>query len=179
MAKIILLNGPPAAGKTTVSKLFIKEQEPSEWAYIADDDIRQLVKSGYASADGTKDEWSERTKQQWRVGMENCIDLAINFQQAGISSIVDFYATEQEFEHWRELLGDVDFVHVILLPGEDVDLARNAERGFPAHLSEKKIIESYEELKGWTSNDGVILINNSEQMPKQTVDRLVSLLKVN
>ena len=175
MAKIILLNGPPAAGKTTVSKLFIKEQEPAEWAYISHDDIRQLIQSGYKSADSIRDEWDQRTKQQWRVGTENCIDLAINFQQAGISSVIDFYAAKEEFHHWQELLKDMDFVHVILLPGEAIDLARNAEREFPAHLDDKKITGSYEKFKDWTSSDGVVLIDNSALTPEQTVDRLVNL----
>lgn len=179
MAKIILLNGPPAAGKTTVSKLFIKGQEPAEWAYISHDDIRQLVKSGYRSADSTRNEWDERTKKQWRVGTENCIDLAINFQCAGISSVIDFYATEKEFHHWQELLKDVDFIHVILLPGEEVDLARNAGRESPAQLDDKKIAESYEEFKAWADSDGVVLIDNSDQTSEQTVGHLVSALNVN
>jgi len=178
MAKIILLNGPPAAGKTTVSKLFIEKQEPAEWACISQDDIRQLIKSGYRSADNTRDTWEESTERQWGVGIENCIDLAINFQRSGISSVVDFYATEAEFKHWRELLDGVDFVHVVLLPGEEVDLARNTARKFPAHLTNKKIIESYEEFRTWASSDEVILIDNSNQTSEQTVDRLAGLAKV-
>jgi len=177
MAKIILLNGPPAAGKTTVSKLFIKEQEPVEWAYISQDDIRQSVKSGYGSADKTRDTWDKRTKSQWLVGIENCVDLAVNFQQMGISCIVDFYATETEFKHWKELLKGVDFVHVVLIPGITVDLARNAGRKLPAHLTNKKITESYKEFEGWATSRDVILIDNSSQTPKQTVELLVSLTK--
>jgi hypothetical protein len=177
VAKIILLNGPPAAGKTTVSELFIKEQEPAEWAYISHDDIRQLVKSGYRSADGMKSEWGEGTKKQWRVGAENCADLALNFQQAGISSVIDFYATQEEFKYWRELLKNVDFAHVILLPTADIDLVRNAERKFPSQLADKKIAESYEEFKSWMSDAKVKLIDNSSQTPGQTIAQLASFLE--
>jgi len=177
MAKILLLNGPPAAGKSTVSKLFLESQKPNEWAYISHDDIRQLVKSGYSSADGTREMWNEETEAQWAVGVENCVDLAINFQQDGISCIVDFYATEEDFKQWQELLGKADYVQVILLPNKAIDVARNAQRKPPAHLTNKKMAESYEAFKSWANNQEVVLIDNSAQTAKQTVKHLRSLLK--
>ncbi len=46
MAKILLINGPSGAGKSTTAKAFLEKCEGT-WAFVSQDDVRDLIKSGY------------------------------------------------------------------------------------------------------------------------------------
>jgi len=160
MANIILLTGPSGAGKTTIANKFISSQK-NQWAHIKHDEIRQLVITGFSSADDSRKNWSAETKNQWQVGIQNCVDLAINFKQSEINCLVDFYSTPSEFETWKNLLNPIDYTLVILLPNKKSVITRNTTRNSPCKLSEGKILECYEDFQGWPHDCSHHTIDNS------------------
>ncbi len=179
MPKIILLNGPPAAGKTTVAKHFIKTREPEEWAYVSHDEIRGLVTSGHTSADGLRSTWDDRTRKQWLVGTENCIDVAMNFIAHGISVVTDFYATRIEFEEvWQKRFDNTGTkpTLIILLPDSDAELQRNNTRVGPSHLQTDKMLESIKDFQDWRSYKDALVIDNSKMSIEETADQIASVL---
>lgn len=142
MSKIILVTGPSGAGKSTVCKEFINTAK-GEWAYVNQDELRQLVVAGYASADDYERNWTLATKRQWAVSISICTDIVKRNSDAGINCIVDLYAPRKEFEKWKELLRPLKYKTYVLLPSLETTVIRNAGRSKRARLKERKIRENY------------------------------------
>jgi len=103
MATLLLITGPSGAGKSTTSKKFL-DQVSGVWAYVNQDNIRQLVTNGYAGADDYEKNWTDETKRQWNVSIPICIDIAKHYQEVGINCLIDFFAPPEEFDEWEKYL---------------------------------------------------------------------------
>jgi adenylate kinase family enzyme len=170
MAKILLVTGPSGAGKTTTCKEFLKHAE-GVWAYLNQDDIRQFIKAGYASADDYEKNWSVETKRQWDVSIPICADTAKRYQAAGINCLIDFFAPFEEFQIWKKYLENIRYSVIVLLPNEEFTVNRNSMRQFPAKLRENKIRQNYRKFDTWQADDAVI-IDNSNLEILEVVSRL-------
>ncbi len=138
MAKIILINGPSGAGKSTTSKALMKEMK-GVWALVSQDDVRDLVKTGYESANGMVDTWSASLKNQMAVSIPICCDMIRRYNEFGMNCILDFYADPTDFTHWKSELKGLDYVSFILLPDVATAVGRNNERTGTARLSDEKV----------------------------------------
>lgn len=138
MAKIILINGPSGAGKSTTSKALMAKMT-GVWAYIAQDDMRDLVKTGYESANGMIDTWSASLKNQMAVSIPLCCDMIRRYNEFNISCIVDFFADPADFKHWLHELDGLNYENFILLPNLATTIARNNKRTGTARLSDEKV----------------------------------------
>ncbi len=161
MAKIILITGPSGAGKSSIARQFLETQTDS-WAYISQDDIRQLVLTGYASADGLRSTWNEQTRCQWEASIALCAVMAKEYKKCGINCVIDFYATKHEYEtRWKKELEGIDTQLFVLLPSLEVVLARNSLRTSLAKLHNDKVKECYEDFSDWRAHPKQ-LIDNSD-----------------
>ncbi len=142
MSKIILINGPSGAGKTTTAKAFL-EHAKAEWAYIGQDDMHGLIRSGYRSANDLAETWDDDIKRQWEFSVALSCDSIKRCVEYGINCIVDFFAPLKEFQKWSEQLNGYEYIHFILLPGLPVTLDRNQQREDNARLSNEKIRANY------------------------------------
>lgn len=171
MAKIILLTGTSGSGKTTTAQQFLKARK-DVWAYINQDDIRELIKTGRESADGMYETWNNNTKTQWAVSIPICVDLAIRYKEFGINCLVDFYSTLEEFEVWKKHLGKVDYSLLVLMPDKQTVLYRNNLRKYPAKLSDNKVLQAYEEFQNWHNSEIALIIDNTTNTITDTVKLL-------
>lgn len=168
------MTGPAGAGKTTTSRSFLRQAQ-GVWAYVNQDDIRQLIKTGYASADGYEHDWSAETRRQWEVSISICCEITKGYAQSGINSLVDFNASPDEFNTWREYLKEIGYKLVVLLPDKETVLSRNANRDKRSKLTNNKIIQNYEKLAKW-QNQGVMVIDNSVGAVSAIIDKLNDLI---
>ncbi len=166
MSKILLVNGPSGAGKTTISKAFLKKAKGT-WAYINQDEIRQLIIAGYASADDYEENYTEETRQQIKVSVPICADLVKRYYENNINCIVDFFATPETFKTWKEYLGDTPYKLVVLMPNQKVNLKRNAERDY-GRLKRKKIIKNHTQMQAWKNTEVTILDTSSQEIAETT-----------
>lgn len=169
MAKVILLTGPSGAGKTTTAEMFLKSA-PGVWAYISQDELRQLVVAGYASADDYSYNWGDETRRQWEVSIPICTDIVRRYNYVGINCIVDFFAPPEEFEKWRRGLVGIDYKLFVLLPSIEETVARNAGRSARSQLKENKIRQNHALFQAWAdSREAVTVIDTSEIKISETV----------
>ncbi len=174
MSKLLLITGPSGSGKSTVAKAFLKEAK-STWAYVNQDDLRQLVTAGYSTADGYEQDWSKDTKLQWKVSIPVCCDIAKRYIEHGINCLIDFNASPDEFKEWERYLDSVEYQLIILLPDENTVLYRNRNRDERSKLKENKIIQNYNKLASWKGKNALI-INNTEDSAADTATKLNSLI---
>ncbi len=175
MSTILLITGPSGAGKTTTSREFLKSAS-GVWAYLSQDDLRQLVTAGYQSADDYRKDWNKETQRQWNVSIPLCVDMAKRYHEAGIHCVVDFYGPPEEFEIWEKHLEDLPYKLVVLLPDEETTVKRNGGRDSRSKLKENIVRENYRLFDDWNAR-GVSVIDTSHINVQESVNQLKTLIE--
>ena len=121
---IFLLSGPPAAGKSTISKALL--QKFRYGFHIPVDDLRGWVVSGLSNPIGS---WDPETDRQFRLARQSAAALALVYAAAGFTvAIDDVIFPEQASAHYDDLLAAYPVHKVLLRPSLEVTLTRNALR---------------------------------------------------
>ncbi|MEY9873457.1 hypothetical protein ABH931_002939 [Streptacidiphilus sp. MAP12-33] len=158
-ALAILLIGPAGAGKTSVARHWA-DRRPTTTAHISLDDVREWVRAGFA---GPQAGWNDQSEGQYRLARRTCGFAARNYLVNGISCIIDD-AVFPDFPAvglggWKRHVGPQLFP-VILLPGLDVVLARNARRTGHRRLPDEQVAAIHGRMSGWYGS-GLPIIDNS------------------
>ncbi len=173
MSQIIIVTGPSGAGKSTTCKAFAKAGE-GMWAYVGQDDVRSFVKAGYRHADA---EWTEETRHQWEVSVEVICDAIKRYYKHGINCIVDCFAPPEEFEKYKQQLGNLAYKVVVLMPDVDQAAYRNSQRRGHARMDEIKIRKNHEWFAAWSS-EAATIIDSSKMSVEEVVRQMKELISV-
>jgi gluconate kinase len=170
MTKVVLLTGPPGAGKSTVSEAFTA-QAAGTWAYVEQDEIRKQVRTGYADP---SQPWTDETQAQWDASIGICADMARRYQGIGVNSLIDCSMSSRRVPKWEQTFTGISYQVMVLLPDVEVALVRNNQRSGAARLTETQVREQYEWYETYRDDEGVTVIDSSEL----TVNGLVQALTV-
>ncbi|MFG2116321.1 AAA family ATPase [Streptomyces sp. NPDC048718] len=155
----VLLIGPAGAGKTTVARHWATRRRVPT-AHISLDDVREWVCSGFADPQSG---WNEHSEAQYRLARRTCGFAARNFLANGISCILDDAVFPDwpvvGLGGWKRHVGP-GLLPVVLLPGLDVVLERNAERSGNRRLSDEEVAAIHGRMAGWYGS-GLPIIDNS------------------
>ncbi|MFE0649814.1 AAA family ATPase [Streptomyces sp. NPDC059534] len=155
----VLLIGPAGAGKTTVARHWAQRRRVPT-AHISLDDVREWVCSGFADPQSG---WSEHAEAQYRLARRTCGFAARNYLANGISCIVDDAVFPDRpvvgLGGWKRHVGP-GLLPVVLLPGLEVVLERNAERSGNRRLSDEEVAAIHGRMAGWYGS-GLPIIDNS------------------
>jgi len=176
MSKILLLTGPPGAGKTTASKAFAKTAN-STWALIEQDAIRQLVKAGFKNP---ADPWTKETETQMNVSIDICADMARRYQQSGINCIIDCFITLDPyvFDKWQTALEGIAYEIIVFLPDVEKAIAQNNQRLGDARLNEELVASQHEEFSAWQGNPQATVIDTTAMSVSDAVQAIRNLAKI-
>ncbi|MGK4579714.1 AAA family ATPase [Kitasatospora sp. HPMI-4] len=170
----VLLIGPAGAGKTTVARQWA-ERRPTPTAHISLDDVREWVQSGFANPQSG---WNNASEAQYRLARRTCGFACRNYLANGISCIIDDAVFPDRpaigLGGWRRHIGP-GMIPVVLLPGLDSVLARNARRSGNRRLSDDEVARIHGRMAGWY-NSGLPIIDNSQLDVSETaaaLDRVV------
>jgi chloramphenicol 3-O-phosphotransferase len=121
-ADVLVLTGPPAAGKTTVAQAVADRLERA--AVVEVDALRAMVRRGHVAA------WypGEGTAQH-RLGARHACLLARGFVGAGFKVVVADLLTEETLPLYRAGLAGLPVRVVRLLPSLEEAQRRNRARG--------------------------------------------------
>ncbi|MFH9296390.1 Pro-rich N-terminal domain-containing protein [Streptomyces sp. NPDC017520] len=155
----VLLIGPAGAGKTTVAKLWAaRRQVPT--AHVSLDDVREWVRSGFADPQAG---WNDHSEAQYRLARRTCGFAARNFLANGISCILDDAVFPDRpvvgLGGWKRHVGP-GLLPVVLLPGLEIVLERNAARSGNRRLSDEEVARIHGRMAGWYGS-GLPIIDNS------------------
>ncbi|MFD4702301.1 AAA family ATPase [Streptomyces niveus] len=156
----VLLIGPAGAGKTTVARHWAARR-PVSTAHISLDDVREWVCSGFADPQSG---WNEHSEAQYRLARRTCGFAARNFLANGISCILDDAVFPDRpvvgLGGWKRHVGP-GLLPVVLLPGLEIVLERNAERSGNRRLSDEEVAGIHGRMAGWYGS-GLPIIDNSK-----------------
>lgn len=172
---IIVISGPPAAGKTTVALELAKLYEKSVVFHV--DDIRHAVVQGKADSFPI---WNEETEHQFELAERVAADAAKTYHSAGFVAILDHCRRVANLENWVSRdFKDQRVIKVAILPSLETNLDRNASRtGKPFDFDVlvpiiESVSEDYvqSELADW-------LCHQNEFSPTQTAHEIYSLIEL-
>ncbi|GKQ40156.1 ATP-binding protein [Streptomyces sp. A012304] len=156
----VLLIGPAGAGKTSVAK-FWADHRRVPTAHISLDDVREWVRSGFADPQSG---WNDHSEAQYRLARRTCGFAARNFLANGISCILDDAIFPDRpavgLGGWKRHVGP-GLLPVVLLPGLEVVLERNAERSGNRRLTDEEVARIHGRMAGWYGS-GLPIIDNSQ-----------------
>ncbi|MGW0533769.1 AAA family ATPase [Streptomyces sp. NPDC003032] len=156
----VLLIGPAGAGKTSVAK-FWAEHRRVPTAHISLDDVREWVRSGFADPQSG---WNDHSEAQYRLARRTCGFAARNFLANGISCILDDAVFPDRpvvgLGGWKRHVGP-GLLPVVLLPGLEIVLERNAERTGNRRLTDEEVARIHGRMAGWYGS-GLPIIDNSQ-----------------
>ncbi|MEV4561264.1 AAA family ATPase [Kitasatospora sp. NPDC049285] len=155
----VLLIGPAGAGKTTVARYWA-ERRPTPTAHISLDDVREWVQSGFANPQSG---WNTASEAQYRLARRTCGFACRNYLANGISCIIDDAVFPDRpaigLGGWKRHIGP-GMIPVVLLPGLDRVLTRNAERAGNRRLTDDEVARIHGRMAGWRTS-GLPIIDNS------------------
>ncbi|MEY9846864.1 hypothetical protein ABH940_003951 [Streptacidiphilus sp. BW17] len=166
----LLLIGPAGAGKTSVARYWA-ERRPTPTAHVSLDDVREWVRSGFASPTAG---WNDQAEAQYRLARRTCGFAARNYLANGFSVVIDDAVFPDQpavgLGGWRRHVGP-QLIAVVLLPGLDVVLARNAQRSGHRRLPDEQVAVIHGRMSGWYGS-GLPIIDNSRMDIAQTAAAL-------
>ncbi|MFJ2649355.1 AAA family ATPase [Streptomyces sp. NPDC087420] len=156
----VLLIGPAGAGKTTVARHWAQSRRVPT-AHISLDDVREWVCSGFADPQSG---WNDHSEAQYRLARRTCGFAARNFLANGISCILDDAVFPDRpvvgLGGWKRHVGP-GLLPVVLLPGLEIVLERNAERSGNRRLADEEVAGIHGRMAGWYGS-GLPIIDNSK-----------------
>ncbi|MGH3310489.1 MAG: AAA family ATPase, partial [Streptomyces sp.] len=160
-AVAVLLIGPAGAGKTTVARHWA-ERRAVPTSHISLDDVREWVHSGFADP---RTGWNDHSEAQYRLARRTCGFAARNFLANGISCILDDAVFPDRpvvgLGGWKRHVGP-GMIPVVLLPGLEIVLERNAARSGNRRLTDEEVAHIHGRMAGWYGS-GLPIIDNSRQ----------------
>ncbi len=122
-APILILTGPPGAGKTTAAAALAASHERA--AHVESDRFFHFIVSGYVEP------WLSESQEQNELVMDLVAHVALGYARAGYFTIVDGIVSPRWFfEPMRDALrrGGAEVAYAILRPPLETCRARTAER---------------------------------------------------
>ncbi|MFF5449348.1 AAA family ATPase [Streptomyces sp. NPDC012888] len=166
----VLLIGPAGAGKTTVARHWASTR-PVATAHISLDDVREWVCAGFADPQAG---WNDHSEAQYRLARRTCGFAARNFLANGISCILDDAVFPDRpvigLGGWKRHVGPA-LLPVVLLPGLEIVLERNAARSGNRRLSDEEVARIHGRMAGWYGS-GLPIIDNSHLDVEETARAL-------
>jgi chloramphenicol 3-O-phosphotransferase len=169
MAEILILTGPPAAGKTSVALALADRYD--RVAHIPVDDLRHFITPTGYRAPG-----KPGFERQQSLGIRNACALALNFVAERFAVIIDDVVTSpRELEQYVEgLRPSGEAIHFVrLIPSLAACLERNLKRR-SGRVQPERLEAVYRAFEAAGEMPGSV-IDSTELTVEATADRLQAL----
>lgn len=160
--RVIVLTGPPGAGKNTIAQIIAKQK--NQCAVIDVDLVRWMILQPH------KAPWEgEAGKKQQLLGVQNTCLVANNFLKEGYEVIILDVLTTDTAKLYRKQLQKSNVKILLLLPTYEEILRRNIIR--PPRLKEGEVKMLYDQQRAFTGYDEII--DNTHLFPEDTAQKLL------
>ncbi len=170
MNQIILLSGPPGAGKSSVAEALCERFD--RMLLVEVDDLRHMVRAGY------RHPWidDKQAREQLQLGALNAAAIALQSVALRYSVVIADVITAETVEWYRDALAGspASIELVTLLPGIEETQRRDADRSDPLSLP-RRIVELHQQFTAEVAAGtlpGAALDTSGDGAPAATADRV-------
>lgn len=159
---VIILTGPPGAGKNTIAQIIAKRR--NQCAVIDVDLVRWMILQPH------KAPWEGNAgKKQQMLGARNACLLANSFLKEAYEVIILDVLTTDSARLYQKQLQKSNVKIILLLPTYEEILRRNILR--PPRLKKDEVKKLYDQQKGFTEYDEIV--DNTNLSPEETAQRVI------
>jgi cytidylate kinase len=163
---MIVVTGPPGAGKTTAARLVADALSPS--VHLHADDFWDYIRSGRIAPH------LPESKVQNELVMQVVAQAVIGYARGGYHVIVDGIVGPWFIEVFRELAGENELAlhYFVLRPEESIAVDRAMSRESPALTDEGPVRKMYAEFSGLGTFEAFVL-DSTRQTAAETAKRVI------
>ena len=169
MQQVIIVTGPPGAGKSSVAAALCERFD--RMVHIDVDALRHMVRAGY------RHPWTgdQQAKEQLRMAVRSAAAMARESVATRYAVVIDDVVPPEAAALYVELLSAVDAnVHLVtLLPTLEVNLRRDAPRGAESIPDRVRVL--HEDFTRWVAEKlqpGAVLDSSDDPDAAVTADRV-------
>jgi predicted kinase len=161
---LVIVSGPPGAGKTTVSRLLSEHSPAPSAVHLHADDYYARIAKGFVAP------WRPEAHQQNSVVIDAVSASAERFARGGYEVVVDGIIGPWLLSPWLALAErGIDLYYFVLRPDEHTTLLRGVSRKAPGALIDPQVIRDvWQQFATLGEHEGHAL-GTSQQTPAETV----------
>jgi predicted kinase len=137
-ARIVIVSGPPGAGKSTIARRFATRSDADLAVHLHTDDVYGYIRKGFVAP------WMPEAQAQNVVVMDAVAATAATFACGGYEVIVDGIVGPWFFDPWLKVAQrhGIDLRYVTLLPDMAVTVARATARTTPGAMTDEGVVRT-------------------------------------
>ncbi len=173
---VILFNGPPGVGKSTIAKELAKKSRYGAFTDV--DSLRHHIFGGVVSARNQKKDTNEFERQRL-LAADNVSCMANNYVRYGFNYFIsDLVKIPSVIKRYRNHFKDINFYHVILRADIEELEKRDASRtGLKLHG--KEVIEKINKEMRELDYSDCVTIDTTNKSVQATVNLVLEKLGLN
>ncbi|MCL2500605.1 MAG: AAA family ATPase [Defluviitaleaceae bacterium] len=163
MGHIIIISGPPGAGKSTVSRILSEKSPHDLTVYVHTDDFYNNIRKGYIAP------WKPGAEKQNKMVSNIMVSCAKHYAEAGYEVVVDGLIGDWALNDWIDAVCDEIKIHyIIIFPSIETMFNRNKIRDTKLNDEDIHAMTGlYNAISGWKFFKSHS-IDSSKQDPDET-----------